>query len=722
MIHAEENFDINQAHNQLNQINTQLNQRTVNTQLLNQIKATLSAIEDNAEHCVKKTKKDLSQLEDLSSVANVADLSKSNKKTTDFLQQEKIKTRSMLSDCKLLLYESRKLKKQLSIQIESNKESHRFLKNIPFWKVKDKTTLFTLPSYDFAKLYQLSGIEQMQSKHLIVNLFIRVLLTFFGSYFLYRLCKRYFVKNKRTTQILKSLKHLLPLTLICLSAYLFLNTVLDTIFPPPIITAIFKNFTHYFLLLFFIQINFILFSYKKTKNIQQLTKKIMLRSIILLSALLPNSFIGLSSSAIISTASFSGYKTLYLFMLTILFLWTLSPILNLASKYNVWSPLKNNLIIGGCILIFLSLNITALLGYDDLALYFTENGLKTAFALFVILETNYFLWVYARILNSKDHPLSIRFHRWVGLKANKSLIEISILKTLFTIGSIRIFARNTLHLWGIPQYYLSDIMEYFQNEIYLFDIHINFVAILRGLATFCFIIILGRLLGAFIARKKLGYEQKNARSTITTLTNYVTFIIAIFVALMIMGINLTGFALVASALSVGIGFGLKGIAADLISGLILLLSKPLSPGDHIQIKDTEGFIQRIRLLSTEIKTLSEANVILPNSSLLDQSVTNYTYKNKLTRITSHIMLKDIVDVKRTKALMLKIAKKHPDIHQEGKNAPEVTVDARPDKTAMHIVLTLWCIIKDVDDRYRVNSDINSEILAAVEKAKIPLKL
>ena len=351
-----------------------------------------------------------------------------------------------------------------------------------------------------------------------------------------------------------------------------------------------------------------------------------------------------------------------------------------------------------------------------------EHLIKSYLLIFVFSELIYLIWKFARTLNDPTHPISIKFHRAAGLKPQKKFIEVSILKFLLTIILIHFFFQHAVTLWALPGYYLTSILDYLENSLYLFNVQINLLAILRGLTVFCLIIIFGRFLGTFFARNNTSFNQKNARITIVTLTNYIAFILGFLISLMVIGINLSGFALVASALSVGIGFGLKGIAADLISGLILLLSKPLRPGDYIEIKDVEGFIAKIRLLSTEIKTLSKTNIILPNSALLSQSVTNYTYKNKLTRSTTYIMLEDAKDVKRTQKIMLNVAKKHPDVHQEDHNQPEVIVDLRPDKNALHIVLTLWCIIKNADDRYRINSDINAKVLAAVEKAGIPLKL
>ncbi|MDF1647065.1 MAG: mechanosensitive ion channel [Legionellaceae bacterium] len=715
------NFDVTKMRSQIDAIRANINE--LNFVALNQAQEQLSMLENQAELCIKENKHALLQLKALSSNTDLSETSQDTQKATDYLEQKKAQTRSNLSDCKLLAYESHELQKKVTHIIDKTQVSHNFLKTAPLWDIQDKTTLFKTPRYDTKKLYRLSGAQYFTSKNLTVRLTASALFSLIIAYSIYRMFKYFLKKNKQVGKSLKSLGAYFSLILFFLFPYLLVSSQLKHIYPEPLINYFFRSLANYFAVIFFIQVNAIVFSYKKTAVIKNLIRKINTGSILLITVLLVLTFfLFINPGKIEITPHLSGYKVLFLCLLAFLSLWTLRNGLKLSLKYKRLSPLKNNFIEGLSLLFFLGLLTASISGYDAAALFLAGHIIKTVLLTFIMSEIIYLIWHYARILNNKNHPLSMRFHQWVGLKPNKNFIEISILKFLLSLGLLRFFIKFLFMIWEVPIYHLHNVLDFLKNDLYFFNVHIDCISALRGLATFCSIIILGRLLGALLARKNHNFEQKNTRITIITLTNYITFIFAFLISLMVVGVNLTGFALVASALSVGIGFGLKGFASDLISGLILLLSKPLRPGDHIEINNTEGFISKIRLLSTEIKTLSESNVILPNSSLLSQSVTNYTYKNKLTRSTTHIMLKDITDVKRAKAVMLKVAKNHPDIHQEDKKKPEVMVDLRPDRTAMHVVLTLWCIIKDADDRYRINSDINAKVLAAIEKADIPLKL
>ena len=115
-------------------------------------------------------------------------------------------------------------------------------------------------------------------------------------------------------------------------------------------------------------------------------------------------------------------------------------------------------------------------------------------------------------------------------------------------------------------------------------------------------------------------------------------------------------------------------------------------------------------------------MIFPNSAFLNKAVINYTYKNKRSLSTSTLMLKDTNDIPRARKIMLDIAKRHPDVIQEGKNAPFVQLDLKDERLSLNIVLILRCIIKDVDDIFRVNTEINARIVKACKKQEITLKI
>ena len=126
--------------------------------------------------------------------------------------------------------------------------------------------------------------------------------------------------------------------------------------------------------------------------------------------------------------------------------------------------------------------------------------------------------------------------------------------------------------------------------------------------------------------------EPSLRMSIVTIIGYVGFIVAVVVALGEIGIDPQKIALIAGALSVGIGFGLQSIVSNFVSGLILLAERPIRVGDQIVVKGDEGFVRRISVRATEIETFDKASVIIPNSELITGVVKNWTHSNTLGRL------------------------------------------------------------------------------------------
>ncbi|MCL8396277.1 mechanosensitive ion channel family protein, partial [Pseudomonas aeruginosa] len=123
-----------------------------------------------------------------------------------------------------------------------------------------------------------------------------------------------------------------------------------------------------------------------------------------------------------------------------------------------------------------------------------------------------------------------------------------------------------------------------------------------------------------------------ARNSVSTVARYVGIIIAVIWALSAMGLQLSKLALLVSALSVGIGFGLQVITQNFVSGLILLAERPVKIGDWVKLGDQEGDIRRISLRSTEIQVGDKSTLIVPNSELVTKTVRNMTMGNNQGRI------------------------------------------------------------------------------------------
>lgn len=158
--------------------------------------------------------------------------------------------------------------------------------------------------------------------------------------------------------------------------------------------------------------------------------------------------------------------------------------------------------------------------------------------------------------------------------------------------------------------------------------------LLGGLAIFVFAIFLSRRVGSILERRiaKRSYIDPGLRYTIARLAGYVLIVAGILAGLKMVGVDMTSIAVLFTALSVGIGFGLQYIAADIASGFILLFERPVRIGDRITIAEDEGDIRSINLRTTLVTTNDNISIIVPNSKLVSQRVINWSYGDPRARI------------------------------------------------------------------------------------------
>jgi len=171
----------------------------------------------------------------------------------------------------------------------------------------------------------------------------------------------------------------------------------------------------------------------------------------------------------------------------------------------------------------------------------------------------------------------------------------------------------------------------------LFNINDTTISIIKILFTLS-IFIFGFLLGKFYKANIEKISQNNTlinTSTRTILSNigyYIILIITFFIAMNLLGINLSSIALVAGALSVGIGFGLQNIVSNFISGIILMFERTIKVGDYVELSsDTRGKVREIRMRSITITTNSNIDIIVPNQYFIENNVINWTMNDKIRR-------------------------------------------------------------------------------------------
>jgi small-conductance mechanosensitive channel len=225
--------------------------------------------------------------------------------------------------------------------------------------------------------------------------------------------------------------------------------------------------------------------------------------------------------------------------------------------------------------------------------------------------------------------------RFLGLRRQGSERLLLLMCVTFDI----VIALSTLHLLllivGVPQTIISIFVNDFWNGITIGEFTFSPGDIIIGVGLFVLGVLLTRYLTELVRIKLLPMTRLDAgvQNSITMAANYAGIILATVIGISALGIDLSNLAIIAGALSVGIGFGLREVVNNFVSGLLLLIERPVKVGDWIVVGQHEGTVKRIAVRSTEIETFDRAEVIVPNSELITGSVVNWTHRSQTIRIS-----------------------------------------------------------------------------------------
>ena len=352
--------------------------------------------------------------------------------------------------------------------------------------------------------------------------------------------------------------------------------------------------------------------------------------------------------------------------------------------------------------LLLACMVMTILGYDALAIRLTSSGLLTCIIIFITIPIIHGINKIHFIL-SHEGKLNTKIIHYFGYKPDKVFTEFLILKTVTQVIVIALSLFLIVLSWGFATYYLENMYTQLLNGIHIANITIYPTRIVLGVVVYCLLYLLFRGISTAISRHQQFENEEETQVAVASIFTYLGFSLALISALLVAGFNFTGLAIIAGALSVGIGLGLQSIVNNFVSGLILLIEKPIQPGDRINIDGVEGFVKKIRVRSTHIITPSFEDIIVPNSDLITRRVTNYVYSNKQIAIQCEINVPLGSDAKHIRDILLQAANEHEDVVKGGRNKPYVLFRSFGEKA---LIFELCCLIKDVNKKYLVQSDLN----------------
>jgi small-conductance mechanosensitive channel len=260
--------------------------------------------------------------------------------------------------------------------------------------------------------------------------------------------------------------------------------------------------------------------------------------------------------------------------------------------------------------------------------------------------------------------------------------------------------------WGLPYREMTDSVLAVARGFRVGNITFSPVAIITALAVFFAGMAITRLIQRKLIDGVLPQTRLDpgAQHSLAAGLGYVGFIVAAALAVAVAGVDLTNIALVAGALSVGIGFGLQNIVSNFVSGLTLLIERPISVGDWVVIGEHEGRVKRISFRSTEIETWQRASVIIPNADILSKAVVNWTLNDRTGRIEIPVGVAYGSDTAKVRDTLVACARAHPRILADP--PPVALFRAFADSS---LNFELRCFTDNVMERLAIASDLLFDI-------------
>ncbi|KQW10912.1 hypothetical protein ASE08_03545 [Rhizobacter sp. Root16D2] len=249
------------------------------------------------------------------------------------------------------------------------------------------------------------------------------------------------------------------------------------------------------------------------------------------------------------------------------------------------------------------------------------------------------------------------------------------------------------------------------------ELQVRPIAVLRALLVFGLSMLAVRALKRWLTNSFLPTTRLDAgmRSSTTTLFGFVGTVLAIAFGLSAIGLALDKIAWIASALSVGIGFGLQAVVSNFVSGLILLAERPVKVGDWVALGGIEGDIRRINVRATEIQMGDRSTVIVPNSEFITKTVRNVTLASPLGLVQIKLPMPLDTDTERVRDLLLQAFRQHDEVLDTPE--PKVFLDGFDNG---NLVFNATGYVVSPRQSYAVKSALLFRVLKELRDADLPM--
>ena len=360
-------------------------------------------------------------------------------------------------------------------------------------------------------------------------------------------------------------------------------------------------------------------------------------------------------------------------------------------------------------LIFFSVVVAEIGGYSTLAAHVLESSLATTFVvlgawMLMLMARSTLEWII------KSPPL-----KRLPFLQSKADVIVSRSALLTNVLIIALFTTFILVIWRVYERPADAIEGFFG-----FGFMVGSRKITIGLILAAGSILYGSFLASWAVQTMLMRGvftsrelQVGVRISIARLIHYGFVFVGFLLLLATLGVGLREITIIAGALGVGIGFGLQGIVNNFVSGLILLFERPVKVGDFVQLDEQWAEIKKIGLRATVVETLDRSEIVVPNSDLVSNKVTNWTLSHRMARLVIPVGVEYGSDVPLVMKTLLESAMASSKVMR----MPEAQVlFVNFGESSLDFELRVW--ISNIDDRFSVKSQLHQEIDSRFRQAGI----
>lgn len=316
-------------------------------------------------------------------------------------------------------------------------------------------------------------------------------------------------------------------------------------------------------------------------------------------------------------------------------------------------------------------------------------------------------WLQPRLEKSADSP-SAQMNQSVSTEIGAQIILTIArgavwLYSLISISDLfpytRQWSRNIVDVLSATLF--SDLFSLGDSSYSILDLLI-LIALFAGL------FIVARTVRRVLRSRVLAFTglSRAAQESIALIGNYAFISIGAIVILQLWGLDISSLTVFAGVLGVGVGLGIQGIAKEFVSGLVLMFERPIQVGDFVEVGESMGTVERISVRSTEIRTLDQVSIILPNSRFLDSEVVNWSHHSPVSRLKIPVGVAYGSNLTTVRAGLMEAAREHADVLSEP--SPRVFFTGLGD-SSLDFDLLVW--IAEPRKQFQIKSDLYFRIEA-----------